>query len=153
MLIGQHTQNGYICDNLEEAIALFRHRGLEKDPMIIPIDQTAMTPDGPKRQKVRATMFWLNGLQYELIEPELDETNIYCNAPDNGGPIRFHHISMKVDDWDELRQMIEDQECPIAAQGGSDTLKWMYVDARRLFGHYLEYTWMTDDIWEQLKAM
>lgn len=153
MLIGQHTQNGYVCDNLEEAIAAFRAKGLEKDPYIIPVDQIVQTPSGPKRQKTRLCMFWINGVQYELIEPEIDETNVYVNAPSNGGKIRFHHINMKVDDWDSFRKAVDQQEFPVAFEGGGDELKFLYLDARESFGHYLEYTWMTEERWEQIKAL
>ncbi len=153
MFIGEHTQNGYVCDDIEAGIALFRARGLEGEPTIIPVDQMVQTPAGPKRQKTRLCMFWLNGLQYELIEPIVDETHVYANAPSNGGPLRFHHINMKVDDWAEFRARVDDQEFPVAFEGGGDDLKFLYLDARKAFGHYLEYTWMTDDVWERLKAM
>jgi hypothetical protein len=32
-------------------------------------------------------------------------------------------------------------------------LKFLYLDARGVFGHYLEYTSMPDAQWEQIKAM
>ena len=153
MLIGQHTQNGYICDDIEAGIALFRARGLDRDPTIIPVDQIVQTPTGPKRQQLRLCMFWLNGLQYELIQPIVDETNVYANAPSNGGPLRFHHVNMKVDDWAAFRARVEGQDFPVAFEGGGDDLKFLYLDARKVFGHYLEYTWMTDATWEQIKAM
>lgn len=153
MLIGQHTQNGYVCDNLEEGIALFRARGLEREPMIIPVDQIVQTSSGPKRQQLRICMFWLNGLQYELIQPIIDETNVYVNAPSNGGPLRFHHINLKVDDWADLRACLELQDLQVAFEGGGNDLKFLYLDARKVLGHYLEYTWMTDAAWEQIKAM
>ena len=153
MLIGQHTQNGYICDDVEEGIALFRARGLDREPMVIPVDQIVQTPGGPKRQQSRLTMFWLNGLQYELIQPIVDETGAYANAPSNGGPLRFHHINMKVDDWATFRARVDAQDFPVAFEGGGDDVKFLYLDARKVFGHYLEYTWMTEAAWEQIKAM
>lgn len=153
MFIGTHTQNGYVCDDIEAGIALFRGRGLDREPMIIPVDQIVQTPDGPKRQQTLLTMFGLNGLQYELIQPIVDETNVYVNAPSNGGLIRFHHINMKVDDWDAFRAGVDRQEFPVAFEGGGDDVKFLYLDARKAFGHYLEYTWMTDATWERIKAM
>lgn len=153
MLVGQHYQNGYICDNLEEGIARFRARGLDKEPTIIPVEQEVLTPHGPKRQKMRITMFWLNGLQYELIEPTLDETDLYAHAPANGGPVRFHHICLKVDNWDDFRAQVDKQDFPIVCERGGDELKFLYLDARKDFGHFLEYTWMTDARWEQIQAL
>lgn len=153
MLIGQHTQNGYICDDLEAAIAQFRTRGLARDPMIIPVDQIVQTPAGPKHQQSRMTMFWLNGLQYELIQPIVDETGVYANAPSVGGLLRFHHINLKVDDWTAFRARVDSQDFPVAFEGGGEHLKFIYLDARRMLGHYLEYTWMTGEMWQRMKAM
>jgi hypothetical protein len=98
-------------------------------------------------------MFWLNGLQYELIEPELDEAGVYANSAGKEGPIRFHHICMKVENWDDFRSRVSQQNFPLALEGGGDDLKFLYLDARKVFGHYLEYVWMTDATWDQLKAM
>jgi hypothetical protein len=153
MFVGTHTQNGYVCDDIAAGIDLFRGRGLEREPTIIPVDQIVQTPDGPKRQQTHLTMFWLNGLQYELIQPIVDETNVYVNAPSNGGLIRFHHINMKVDDWEAFRAGVHRQPFPVAFEGGGDNLKFLYLDARKALGHYLEYTWMTDAMWEQIKAI
>jgi len=145
MLIGQHTQNGYICDDIEAGIGFFRARGLDRDPMIIPVEQIVQTPKGPKRQQLRISMFWHNDLQYELIQPIVDETKVYANAPSNGGPLRFHHICLKVDDWNDFRAQVDAQDFPVAFEGGQE-VKFLYLDARKVFGHYLEYTWMTDDM-------
>lgn len=159
MLEGRHYQNAYICDNLEEGIDAFRGRGLTREPMIIPVEQTVMTPDGPKRQKVRICFIWIGDLQYELIEVIEDEAGLYGNCLSNGGPLRFHHICMRVDDWDDFRARVDEQDLPIAmerdlSQGdGGIQLKFLYLDGRKVFGHYLEYTWMTDAMWEQTKLM
>lgn len=153
MFIGEHTQNGYVCDNLEEAIGQFRARGLERDPMIIPVEQIVQTPKGPKRQQTRICMFRLNGVQYELIEVIVDETGTYANAPANDGVVRFHHVNMKVDDWDTFRASVDQQDFPVAFEGGGEHVKFIYLDARKTLGHYLEYTWMTDAAWDQVRAM
>lgn len=155
MLVGQHYQNGYVCNDIEAAIAVFRARGLDKDPMIIPVDQTVDTPDGPKRQKSRICMFNLNGVQYELIEVEVDETGVYANAPDNGGPMRFHHVCMRVPDWEAFRTAVAAQDLPVAFErnSGPDRLSFMYLDGRKAFGHYLEYTYVPEAMWAQINAM
>lgn len=155
MLTGKHYQNGYICDDIEAAIAVFRARGLEKDPMIIPVDQMVDTPDGPKRHKLRICMFWLNGVQYELIEPEIDETGHYHNAPANGGPMRFHHMCLRVDDWDSFRKAVDAQDLPVVFERdqGPESLRFLYLDARKAFGHYLEYTCMSDAMWAQISSL
>jgi len=155
MLVGQHYQNGYVCDDLDAAIAVFRSRGLDRDPQIIPVEQSVETPDGAKAQKSRICMFWLNGVQYELIESAVDETDVYANAPHNGGPMRFHHICMKVDNWSAFRADVDKQDLPVVMERdlGPDQLRFLYLDGRKAYGHYLEYTCMSDTIWDQLKSM
>ncbi len=155
MLVGQHYQNGYVCDNIEEAISVFRARGLDRDPQVIPVEQAVQTPDGLKEQQLRICMFWLNGLQYELIEPIVDHAAVYANAQPNGGPMRFHHICLKVENWEEFRGQVDKQDLPVAMERdlGPGQLSFLYLDGRRAFGHYLEYTCMPDAVWEQIRSM
>jgi len=32
-------------------------------------------------------------------------------------------------------------------------LKFLYLDARKVFGHYIEYTWMPEPMWQHIRAM
>ena len=158
MLEGMHYQNAYICDDLEAGISLFRGLGMTKEPIIIPVDQTVQTPEGPKRQKGRICFIWIGDLQYELIENEIDEVGIYANCLSNGGPLRFHHICFRIDDWEDFRARVNEQEFPVAMERdltGEDPngLKFLYLDARKVFGHYIEYTWMPEAMWQQIRAM
>ena len=159
MLEGLHYQNAYICDNIEAGIDLFRGRGLAKEPVIIPVDQLVATPQGPKRQKGRICFIWIGDLQFELIENEIDEAGIYANCVPNGGPLRFHHICFRVNDWADFRARVDQQEFPIAMErdlteaSAPDALKFLYLDARKVFGHYIEYTWMPQAQWDQIRAM
>jgi hypothetical protein len=155
MLVGQHYQNGYVCDDIEEAIALFKAHGLECDPKIIDVEQTVQTPSGPKNQQMRISMFWHNGVQSELIQPIVDEVGCYANACSNGGPIRFHHICLRVPEWTEFRAACDRQDFPVVMERdlGPEALRFIYLDGRKAFGHYLEYTHMSDAMWEITKAM
>jgi hypothetical protein len=156
MLEGLHYQNAYVCDDLEAGIDLFRGRGLVKEPTIIPVDQEVMTPDGLKRQKSRICFIWIGELQYELIETEIDEVGLYANCLSNGGPLRFHHICYRIDDWAEFRARVDSQEFPIAmerANAGENDLKFLYLDARKVFGHYIEYTWVPEPMWQHIRGM
>ena len=154
MLEGTHFQNAYVCDDIEAGIDLFRGRGLRKEPMIIPVEQMVDTPYGPKSIKSRICFIWIDNLQYELIEISEDETGIYDNCLSNGGPLKFHHICYKIDDWDDFRARVDQQDFPLAMERDTGNgLKFLYLDARKVFGHYLEYTWMPDAMWEQIKAM
>jgi hypothetical protein len=153
MLEGLYYQNGMVCDDIEAGIELFRQRGKIRDKIhIMDVEQTVQTPSGPLAQHQKICFIWINNIQYELIQPIVDTPGIYT-APFNGGPLRFHHICMKVDDWADFRARVDQQDFPVAFEGGGDELKFLYLDARAVFGHYLEYTWMTDVRWEQIKAM
>lgn len=154
MLEGQHYQNAYVCDDIEAGIALFRERGMTKDPVIILVEQTVDTPAGPKLVKNRICFIWIENLQYELIEVIEDQAGIYANCQSGGGPLRFHHVCMRVPDWDDFRARVDRQDFPIAMERGTgEGLKFLYLDARSVFGHYLEYTWIPDEMWERLRGM
>ncbi|MYL97008.1 hypothetical protein GR702_04355 [Novosphingobium sp. FGD1] len=158
MLEGLHYQNAYVCDDLEAGIDLFRGRGLTKEPTIIPVDQRVITPHGLRRQKGRVCFIWIGDLQYELIESEIDEVGLYAHCRSNGGPLRFHHICFRVPDWGALRRRAGEQEFPVAmerdlADEAEDSLRFLYLDARAVFGHYIEYTWMPEPMWQHIRAM
>ncbi|MBW8783961.1 MAG: VOC family protein [Novosphingobium sp.] len=155
MLEGLHYQNAYVCDDIEAGIDLFRGRGLRKDPMIIPVDQEVLTPAGPKRVANKICFIWIDNLQYELIEVIADEVGIYDKCLSNGGPLRFHHICMRVPEWEGFRARVDQQDLPVAmernvTEGG---LRFLYLDGRKVFGHFLEYTYMSDAMWDQIRAM
>ena len=119
------------------------------------LDQLVDTPEGPKRQKSRISMFRLGGIQYELIEVEIDETGAYAHAQDNGGKMRFHHICMRVPDFEEFRKAVGQQDLPLVFErnSGPEALSFAYLDGRKAFGHYLEYVCMPDAMWERISAM
>jgi hypothetical protein len=69
--------------------------------------------------------------------------------PEDDG-LQFHHICMRVPDWDEFRARVNEQPFPVVLEGGSESLRFLYLDARPFLGHYLEYTWMRDEVWTQM---
>lgn len=155
MLEGTHYQNAYICDDIEAAIALFRTRADIGEVGVFDISQPVSTPDGIKTVSSRLAFIWLNGIQYELIQIINDETGIYANCKDNGGPLRFHHICNRVADWDSFRARVAQQDLPVVMERAheGDQLKFLYLDARSFCGHYIEYVWTTDERWEAMKSM
>jgi hypothetical protein len=157
MLEGQLYQLGFVCDNLEEGIASFRDRGMTHEPHIIEVDQPVNAPDGSEViNKVRLCFIWIGDMQYELIQPIEDPLGIYANAPSNGGPLRFHQVCFRITtDWADFRKRVDEQDLPLAMERdmGGDNLKFLYLDGRTKFGHYLEYTWMTDASWDQIRKM
>jgi len=152
MITGTHYQNAYVCADIDAAIAAFAQRA---DITVIgpfTMDQSIRTPWGMKRVASRLAFIWIGDMQYELIEVIDDETGIYRNYKDNGGILHFHHVCMRVADWDSFRAEVDRQDLPVVLErsGESDALKFLYLDARRFCGHYLEYVWMTEERWVQL---
>jgi Glyoxalase/Bleomycin resistance protein/Dioxygenase superfamily len=154
MIEGWHYQNAYVCDDIDAAITQFRAHAGVGDVAVHNIDQTIATPDGPKRVATRLAFIWIGDLQYELIEVVADETGIYANCQSNGGPMRFHHICMRVDHWDAFRARVDSQSLPVVMERATDAhLKFLYLDARSFCGHYLEYVWTTDERWAVMRAL
>lgn len=154
MFPGRHYQNAYVCADLEAAIGEFRHHVPGGEVPIIDIDFEVRTPEGPRRIANRVAMIWVEGLQYELIQPIVDETGIYANHGAGGGLLQFHHICRRVDDWDTFREKLDQQPVPVVMERTEHDypIKFLYVDARPVLGHYLEYCWMSDDMWAFVSA-
>jgi hypothetical protein len=155
MIEGDFYQLGYVCNNLEEGIAQFRGRGLTREPHIIEVALEVDSPQGEVINQLRLAFFWIGEVQYELIEAVSDPLGIYANAPSNGAPIRFHQICMRVQgSWEHFLARTKAQDLPVVmwSDKGGDNLKFLYIDARSTMGHYLEYVWMTDAQWAQIRA-
>lgn len=155
MLEGYHYQNAYICDDIDAAIAAFRKHAPIGDVRVIDVSQPVWTPEGTKTVATRLAFIWIDDLQYELIQVVEDQTGIYANYRDNGGAMHFHHVCMRVDDWDTFRARVAAQDLPVVMERANegDLLKFLYIDAREFCGHYLEYVWTTDERWAVMRAM
>lgn len=155
MFEGTPYQIGYVCDDIAEGIAQFRGRGMTHEPHIIEVDQPVDSPQGEVVNTLKLCFIWIGDMQYELIQPVTDPLGIYANAPANGGPLRFHQVCFRVADWAKFRARVDRQDLPVVMEWApkGDGLKFLYLDGRDRFGHYLEYTWMTDVQWDQIRRM
>lgn len=152
MFTGHHYQNAYICDDIDVAIAAFAARADIGNVRPFAVEQMLWTPDGIKRVASKIAFIWVADLQYELIEVTGDETGIYRNFTSTGGLMHFHHICMRVPEWEPFRAAVANQDLPVVLERAhdGDLLKFLYLDGRKFCGHYLEYVWMTDERWAQL---
>lgn len=156
MLTGHHYQNAYLCNNIEVAIARMRQHFSFGDVPIIHADQQVKTSTGLKRVNSRIAFVWIGNLQIELIETLNDETGVYQQNLDQNArsdaDLHFHHSCARVADWDKFRAEVDQQDLPLVFERADDSsdLKYLYLDARALCGHYLEYVWMTDAMWQRL---
>ena len=155
MITGHHYQNAYIVDDIEAAIASFRTRAEFGEVRPFAIEQLLWTPEGMNTEATKLAFIWIGDLQYELIEVLEDERGIYANWQNNGGLLHFHHVCMRVPEWEPFRAAVAAQDLPMVLERANDgdQLKFLYLDGRAFCGHYLEYVWMVDERWTQLRAM
>jgi hypothetical protein len=86
-----------------------------------------------------------------LIEPISGPVDVYREAVLPGGGLRFHHIAMRVMDWDVFRAEVDRRKFPIAYAGsGQGGLKFLYLDVRDTLQHYLEYVYAPPEVWKRL---
>jgi Glyoxalase/Bleomycin resistance protein/Dioxygenase superfamily len=147
MLEGQHYQNAYITRDIEKAIEGIRARSAGAKVMRFegPVEVTTAKARGTAISKL--AFIWINNLQYELIQPVSGLVDIYKDELPEDDSLRFHHICMRVPEWDNFRARVDQEGYRVVLEGGSDMLKYIYIDAREFVGHYLEYVWMTPQRW------
>ena len=150
MLEGKHFQNAYVTRNIDKSVAEFQACSTIRKLIQTEITVDVWTSKGEGSLSNKLALLWLDDLQYEIIQPIAGDVDLYQDALGDDDSAHFHHICMRVDDWDEFRQRVDQQPFPVVLEGGSDALKFIYLDARALLGHYLEYTWMTEERWIQM---
>jgi hypothetical protein len=150
MLEGRHYQNAYVTRDIDKGVESFRVRGGVQDARVFEAAVEVQTPAGRGMAVSKLSFIWVNNLQYELIQPVSGLVDIYRDALPADDSLKFHHICMRVDNWQEFRARVELQPFPVVLEGGSEHLRFLYLDARAFLGHYLEYAWMTPERWTQL---
>jgi hypothetical protein len=108
------------------------------------------TPHGRGTAVSKLAFIWINNLQYELIQPVSGLVDIYRDQLPDDDSLKFHHICMRVPEWDNFRARVDQKGYRVVLEGGSDMLKYIYIDGREFVGHYLEYVWMTPERWSAL---
>jgi Glyoxalase/Bleomycin resistance protein/Dioxygenase superfamily len=151
MLEGRHYQNAYVTRNLEKAVARVTARADVRTVMQFEATTEVQTALGRRPQTSKLAFVWIGDLQYEFIEPVIEAVPVFsAMLPDDDRP-RFHHSCARVPDWDDFRRRVDQQPFPVVIEGeGADHLRFLYLDARDVLGHYLEYTWMSDASWQRM---
>jgi hypothetical protein len=150
MIEGRHYQNAYITRDIEKGIKSFQTRSGVKDFMRYEGPVEVTTPRGRGIGVNKLAFIWIDGLQYELIEPVSGMVDIYRDALPADDSLKFHHVCMRVDNWDTFRAKVQKHKYPVVLEGGNELLSFLYLDARDYVGHYLEYTWMTPERWTSM---
>lgn len=154
-LTGMHLdgffQNAYVTHDLARAEALIGERhGITEWIHFDPHMEVYTATDGVGPCYVKVALGWAGSLQVELIEPVSGNVRHYREVlpadPADFSP-RFHHICIRVADWDATRALVAERGWPVAYEGGVEGCKFIYIDARDSMGHYVEYMWMSDAMW------
>jgi hypothetical protein len=144
-------QNAYVTRNLEyaEARATERH-GIKDWVHFEPKMDVYTSVAGRGPCHVKVALGWAGPLQVELIEPvsgNLQHYLDYLPPSKVDYSARFHHVCMRVPDWEKARAEVHQSEWPVAYEGGVEGCSFVYIDSRDSLGHYLEYMWMSDELW------
>jgi hypothetical protein len=150
MLEGHHFQNAYVTRDIDKWVSIFEKRARVDRVLRYEGTMPVTTPDGPATQTNKLAFIWVGDLQYELIQPVGGAVDLYEAGLPDGDGLAFHHVCMRVADWEEFRPRVRRQPFPVVLEGERDGLRFLYLDAREFLGHYLEYTWMTDERWTQM---
>ena len=153
MFLNGHYQTAYVTHDLDAAMELLTRRYGVKDYIVFEPDMILKTPHGDKASSVRAALAWTGGLQIELIQPVSGYLDHYLPflPADTSDPVpRFHHIAVRRDDLDAMREEIDRLGVPFAFEGSVPGLVFIYLDARESLGHFLEYLWATPEAWQMM---
>ncbi len=151
-MLSNHFQNAYVTPDIDRAVALLAERfGVTAEPMRIDVTQTFRTADGVGEGTLRLALIQLGRLEYELIQPLSGNVAIYADAVMPNQLLRFHHVGMRTDDFEQVRAESERHGRPIVLEGEAYGIRFLYADARQTLGHYLEYISAPDAYWEAMQ--
>lgn len=147
MILDNIFQIAYLTRNIDKAMANFRALADIRTEVYTEAEVPVRTPAGPASMHVKLAFMWVGDFQYELIQPISGLEDIYGAYVPHDDSLAFHHTCVRVDDWDQLRRDVEKQPYPIAFEGGNGPNYFLYLDARKTLGHFLEYAYLPDEIW------
>ena len=151
MEFGAFFQTAYVTRSLDHAVATVTARhGIRDRVNFSPEMEVYTATDGVGPCHVKVALGWAGAMQVELIEPVSGNVRHYLEVlpaePADLSP-RFHHVCMRVRDWDAARAKVAAHGWTVAYEGGVPGCRFVYIDARDSIGHYVEYLWMSDEMW------
>jgi hypothetical protein len=150
-------QNAYVTHNLDKAMEIVGNKfGIDKFDIFEP-EMVVKTSVGDRPLSTRVASTWVGGLNIEVIEPTGGYVDHYVSMlpQDRSDAVpRFHHMSFRRDDEAEMRKEIASLGLPLAFEGplsikkAIPSLVFIYLDARPMLGHYVEFTWKSPEAWK-----
>ena len=152
MRLTGHYQNAYITHDLDKGMELFKSR-FELGEFLVfdPAELTVQTPRGESPYSARIATAWAGTLQIELIQPLSGFVDFYREVlPDDPADVlpRFHHIALRRPAVRELHRDMAESGMPMVMEGAVPGLTFTYLDARPVFGHYIELCTATEEMWQ-----
>lgn len=146
MILDNIFQIAYLTRDIDQGMARFRAEADLRTEYSTESDMEVRTPAGPRKMHVKLAFMWVGDFHYELIQP-ISGMDEYFPIPEDD-TLRFHHTCVRLPEWDQFRRDIEKQPYPIAFEGGNGPNYFVYLDARKTLGHFLEYAYLPDEIWK-----
>ena len=126
MFLHGHYQNAYVTHDLEKAIGMVSERYGLADWIKFEMELPVRTPAGDRSLAVKVGCAWAGWLQIELIEPvsgAVEPYLPYLPADPADATPRFHHISLRRDDYDAMQDEIARLGLPFVCEGGIPDLR------------------------------
>lgn len=147
MFLDNIFQIAYVTRDIDKAMDTVRAQSDIRTEYYAEAETLVKTPAGPESMHVKLAFMWVGDFHYELIQPISGLESIYGAWLPDDDSMRFHHTCVRVDDWDRFRRDVVNQPYPIAFEGGNGPNYFLYLDARKTLGHYLEYAYLPHEIW------
>ena len=112
-------------------------------------------PSGDRRASVRGALAWVGDLQIEVIEPlsgHIDLFHRVMPADMSDATPHFHHIGVRRSDEAQMRDEVRNLGLPLLFESRNDDLGlvFIYVDATKILGHYIEFVSGQHSAWRLL---
>ena len=130
-------QNAYVVNDLHAAIRDWAALGLGPFYVVENAQMPCTYRSQPSVLNISVAQVQAGAINIELIQQHDAEPSVYRDvyAPGEEG---FHHVCMVVDDLAKERRRYQDLGCDAAMEGELGSLRFSYMDARRLTGGMIE---------------
>jgi hypothetical protein len=113
------------------------------------IENRVWTPAGEQDIVMKAWSAQAGRLTLEVMQPISGAVDIFTDMLVPGETLRLHHIAMRTDDIDRMQAENERLGRQVVMAGGFGSARFIYVDARKTLGHFLEYAAAPPEHWNR----
>jgi hypothetical protein len=153
MLFANQYQIAYVAHDILAGADILRSRfgveGFRQLGDVAVIENTVMTPGGEATVAMKAAVAFVPGLMIELLEPVAGATRMFEEMMKPGEALSLHHIALRCDDIDGVRELHAAAGHPWTMEGRFRTARFLYIDARASLGHFLEYVSAPPEYWDR----